>query len=165
MNNLAISLDHLPTIYLVTGICTIFIGPIVGRLSDKVGKFQTFLFGTVLSIVMVLYYTRLGRTPLFGVILINVLLFLGIFSRMIPSQALMTAIPEITKRGLFNAISSSIQQVSSGFASVLAGLLVMQSAGGHLEHFERLGYVVAGAAVVSLFFMYRIHKVVPEKTA
>lgn len=165
VNNLKISLDHLPTIYLVTGICTIFIGPIVGRLSDKVGKFQTFLFGTTLSIVMVLYYTRLGATPLFGVIVINVLLFLGIFSRMIPSQALMTAIPEITKRGAFNAISSSIQQVSGGVASVLAGMIVLQTASGELEHFNRIGYVVVGASLVSLFFMYRIHKAVPEKTA
>ncbi len=165
VNNLMIDIEHLPTIYLITGICMVFIGPIVGRLSDKLGKFQTFLFGTVLSVVMVLYYTRLGATPLFGVVLINVLLFLGIFSRMIPSQALMTAIPEITKRGSFNAISSSVQQVSGGFASVLAGLLVMQTPGGHLEHFERLGYVVVGASLVSLFFMYRIHKAVPEKTA
>ncbi|MHB1207054.1 MAG: MFS transporter, partial [Rhodospirillaceae bacterium] len=165
VNNLKISLDHLPTIYLVTGICTIFIGPIVGRLSDKVGKFQTFLFGTTLSIVMVLYYTRLGATPLFGVIVINVLLFLGIFSRMIPSQALMTAIPEITKRGAFNAISSSIQQVSGGVASVLAGMIVLQSASGELEHFNRIGYVVVGASLISLFFMYRIHKAVPEKIA
>ncbi|MBX7197838.1 MAG: MFS transporter [Rhodospirillaceae bacterium] len=165
VNNLKISLDHLPTIYLITGICTMFIGPVVGRLSDKVGKFQTFLFGTTLSVVMVLYYTRLGATPLWGVILINVLLFVGIFSRMIPSQALMTAIPEITKRGAFNAISSSIQQVSGGFASVLAGALVLQSLDGHLEHFERLGYVVVGASLVSLFFMSRIHRAVPERTA
>ncbi len=165
VNNLKISLDHLPTIYLITGVCSIFIGPVVGRLSDKIGKFPTFLFGTILSIVMVLYYTRLGATPLWGAVVINVLLFLGIFSRMIPSQALMTAIPEITKRGAFNAISSSIQQVSGGVASVIAGALVLQTAGGPLEHFERVGYVVAGAAVISLFFMYRIHKAVPEKTA
>jgi predicted MFS family arabinose efflux permease len=165
VNNLKIGLDHLPTIYLVTGICTIFIGPIVGRLSDKVGKFQTFLFGTALSIVTVLYYTRLGPTPLIGVILINVFMFLGIFSRMIPSQALMTAIPAITKRGAFNAISSSIQQVSGGVASVLAGMIVLQSASGELEHFNRIGYVVVGASLISLFFMYRIHKAVPEKTA
>ncbi len=165
VNNLKVGLEHLPTIYLITGVCTMFIGPVVGRLSDKAGKFQTFLFGTVLSIVMVLYYTRLGATPLWAVVLINVLMFLGIFSRMIPSQALMTAIPEITKRGAFNAIGSSIQQVSGGFASVLAGALVLQSADGHLEHFEHLGYVVVGAALVSLFFMYRIHKAVPEKTA
>ena len=54
---------------------------------------------------------------------------------------------------------------STASASVLAGALALQSQDGHLEHFERLGYVVAGAALVSLFFMYRIHKAVPEKTA
>ena len=37
--------------------------------------------------------------PLITVIAINVLMFLGIFSRIIPSQALLSAIPEVSKRG------------------------------------------------------------------
>src|SRR5262249_36286421 len=110
VNNLKIDMAHLPTIYLVSGIATIFIGPLVGRASDRFGKFLVFAFGTTMSIVMVLFYTQLGPTPLAEVIVINVLLFIGIFSRIIPSQALMSAIPEMTKRGAFNAISSSLQQ-------------------------------------------------------
>ena len=161
VNNLKIGLEHLPTIYLITGIFTIFIGPIVGRASDRFGKFVLFMFGTIMSIAMVLFYTRLGPTPLAEVIVINVLLFIGIFSRMIPAQALMTAIPEPSKRGAFNAISSSLQQVSGGVAAVIAGSLVVQSAGGELEHFQRLGYAVAGASLVSLFLMYKIHRAIP----
>ncbi len=162
VNNLKIDMEHLPTIYLITGFCTIFMGPVIGRASDRFGKFVMFLFGTLLSITMVLYYTRLGATPLAEVVVINVLLFIGIFSRMIPASALMTAIPEVTKRGAFNAISSSLQQVSGGLAAVLAGSLVVQGADGHLEHFPRLGYVVVGASLISLFFMYQIHRAVPE---
>ena len=165
VNNLKISLADLPTIYLVTGICTIFTGPLVGRASDRFGKFPVFLFGTVLSIVMVLFYTNLGPTPLAEVIVINVLLFVGIFSRMIPSQALMTAIPEVTKRGAFNAISSSLQQFFGGLASVLGGVIVSQAPDGQLIHFNRIGFVVVAASLATLFFIYRIHKAVPEKTA
>ena len=124
-----------------------------------------FLFGTVLSIVMVLFYTNLGPTPLAEVIVINVLLFVGIFSRMIPSQALMTAIPEVTKRGAFNAISSSLQQFFGGLASVLGGVIVSQAPDGQLIHFNRIGFVVVAASLATLFFIYRIHKAVPEKTA
>ena len=51
----------LPTIYLVTGLCTVFVGPLVGRASDSFGKFNTFCFGSAVTIVMVLIYTHLGR--------------------------------------------------------------------------------------------------------
>ena len=34
----------------------------------------------------------------------------GIFSRMIPAQALLSAVPVATQRGSFNAISASVQQ-------------------------------------------------------
>ena len=163
VNNLKIGMEHLPTIYLVTSIFTIFIGPVVGRASDRFGKFVLFTFGTMISIAMVLFYTHLGPTPLAEVIVINVLLFVGIFSRMIPAQALMTAIPEVTKRGAFNAISASLQQVSGGVAAVVAGSLVVQSASGELEHFPRLGYVVVASSLISLFLMYRIHRAIPER--
>ncbi len=163
VNNLKIDLEHLPTIYLVTGLFTILIGPLVGRASDRFGKFNVFLAGIVVSIATVLFYTNLGPTPLFEVVVINVVLFVGIFSRMIPAQALMTAIPEPSKRGAFNAVSASLQQVSGGVAAVIAGSLVAEGADGRLEHFPRLGYVVVGASLITLFFMYKIHRAIPEK--
>ena len=165
VNNMGIDVAHLPTIYLVTGIFTIFIGPIVGRASDRLGKFVMFMFGSLLSIATVLFYTHLGPTPLFEVILVNVVLFVGIFSRMIPAQALMSAIPDVTKRGAFNAINASLAQFSGGVAALIAGSLVVQGADGHLEHFPRIGYVVAGASLITLFLMYRIHRAVPDRPA
>jgi predicted MFS family arabinose efflux permease len=162
VNNLGIALTDLPTVYLVSGVFTILTGPLVGRASDAFGKFRTFVFGCALSIVMVLIYTHLGRVSLVTVIVVTVLMFVGIFSRMIPSQALMSAIPEITKRGSFNAVSSSVQQFSGGIASVLAGLVIAQSPGGDLQYFDRLGYVVIATTLLSLAFMYFIQKAVAE---
>jgi predicted MFS family arabinose efflux permease len=162
VNNLGIALTDLPTVYLVSGGFTIFTGPLVGRASDAFGKFRTFVFGCALSIVMVLVYTHLGRVSLVTVIVVTVLMFVGIFSRIIPSQALMSAIPEITKRGSFNAVSSSVQQFSGGIASVLAGLVIAQSPGGDLQYFDRLGYIVIGTTLLSLALMYFIQKIVAE---
>jgi predicted MFS family arabinose efflux permease len=160
VNNMKIDFARLPTLYLITGICTIFAGPLVGRASDRFGKLPVFLFGTVISVVMVLYYTRLGETPFWALVAINVTLFVGIFSRMIPAQALFTAVPEPTKRGAFSSISSSLQQVSGGIAAALAGAIVSQAPDGHLDHFEVLGYVVAGGAVVTAVLMWRVSRVV-----
>jgi predicted MFS family arabinose efflux permease len=162
VHNLGIGLDQLPMIYMITGICAIFTGPLVGKASDALGKFRVFAFGSCLSIIMVLIYTHLGLTPISLVILVNATMFVGIFSRMIPSQALMSAIPAPVSRGSFMSLNSSIQQISGGIASVLAGLIVIEGQGGVLERFNVLGYVVVGAISVTLVMMYSIHKMVPE---
>lgn len=162
VNNVKISLDHLPTLYLVTGLCTIFAGPLIGRVSDRVGKFPVFVFGTVLSIIMVAVWTHMGPSSLTTVIIINVLLFVSIFSRMIPSQALISAIPEPARRGSFNAVNASLQQFSGGLASALAGLVVMRGADGRLERFDWIGYIVIAASLLALMFMYFVHRRVPE---
>ena len=160
VNNLGISLTDLPTIYLASGFFTIFTGPLIGRASDAFGHLKIFAFGCVVTIVMVLVYTHLGHVSLVTVIIVTVLMFVGIFSRMIPSRALMSAIPEPTKRGSFNAISASLQQISGGVASVIAGATVTQGANGNLQHFDHLGYIVVGTTLLSLALMYFIDRAV-----
>jgi predicted MFS family arabinose efflux permease len=162
VNNLGIRLSDLPTIYLASGAFTIFTGPLVGRASDAFGKFRTFIFGCALSILMVLVYTHLGRVSLTTVIVVTVLMFVGIFSRMIPSQALMSAIPEITKRGSFNAVNASVQQISGGIASIIAGAIVAQGPNGDLQNFDQLGYIVVATTLVSLGLMFFIQRTVAE---
>jgi predicted MFS family arabinose efflux permease len=163
VHNLGIDIEHLPTIYLVSGLFSIFTGPLVGRLSDAIGKFPTFVFGTAMSIVMVLIYTHLGQTTLTVAIIVNVLMFVGIFSRMIPSQALMSAIPAANQRGSFSAISASVQQLSGGLGSVLAAAIITQNADGSLSHFDRIGYVVVGTSLVALTAMYFVQRQVARK--
>ena len=158
VGNLGIDASHLPVIYFVTGICTIMFGPMIGKSADKFGKFNVFLFGSFLSILMVVTYTHLGVTSLPIVVAINVIMFVGIFSRMIPFQALSSQVPEATKRGAYNAISSSIQQVSGGIASVAAGHIVTQGANGRIEHFPQVGYVVVCTTLLAIGLVWKIQR-------
>jgi hypothetical protein len=82
---------------------------------------------------------------------------------MIPSQALISAIPDQTQRGLFSAISASLQQLSGGLGSVLAAAINSQQPDGSLLHFERIGYVVVTTTVVTLVAMYFVQKGVAER--
>jgi predicted MFS family arabinose efflux permease len=164
VHNLGIDIVHLPTIYLVSGLFSIFIGPLVGKASDAFGKFPTFAFGCAVSVVMVLIYTHLGRVTLTTAIVVNVLMFVGIFSRMIPSQALISAIPEPSQRGSFSAVSSSVQQFSGGLGSVLAAAIIAQNADGSLRHFDRIGYVVVATTLISMVAMYFVQKSVARQT-
>ncbi len=165
VNNLGIPLTDLPLVYLIPGICSILIGPLVGRFSDKFGKFNVFTVGSLISLVMVLIYTNLGVTPLAWVIVVNTIMFVGIFSRMIPSQALMSEIPSPSNRGSFMAVSSSLQQIAGGIASVVSGMIVVTGAGGALEHFDTLGYIMLGTIATSYVLTYFIHKRVIERPA
>ena len=158
VHNLGISMERLPMVYLATGTLSMFMGPIIGRASDKFGKFRMFLFGTLLSMLMIYIYTHLGVTPIGEVILINAILWIGISSRLVSSSALMSAVPTPETRGSFMSVSSSIQSLSGGLASVLAGMIVVKGVGGHLEHFDRLGYVVMLAGLITVVMMFWINR-------
>ena len=160
VHNLGIPLEKLPIIYLATGIAALFAGPAMGRISDAVGKYRTFAAGSVVAIAIVLYYTRLGNTPIGWVIVINVAMFSAISARMVSAQALASAIPAAPDRGAYMSISSSMQQLSGGIASACAGLLVTQTGDGPLEHYERLGYVVSAAMAATVVLMAKIDALV-----
>jgi hypothetical protein len=85
-------------------------------------------------------------------------MFVGIFSRMIPFQAMVSSVPSTTQRGAFTAISASIQQLSGGIASVIAGHIVTRGVDGRLQHFEVVGYVVVGTSLASLALLWLLQR-------
>ena len=64
VNNVGLTFAVLPLIYLVTGLCTVFVGPLVGKASDSFGKFPVFCFGSLVTLVMVPIWTNIGHAPL-----------------------------------------------------------------------------------------------------
>jgi predicted MFS family arabinose efflux permease len=156
VNNLGISLDDLPVIYLVTGVATIFVGPLAGKAADTWGRMRVFIAGSALTIVMVLIYTNLAASTLPVVTTINVLMFIGIFSRMIPFQVLMSQVPAPHQRGSFNALNASISQWAGGVASMLAGYIIHQGSDGSIRHYDVAGYVVVVASLMAGALLWRI---------
>jgi len=158
VHNIGLPTEKLPLVYMITGAFSILAGPLIGRASDAYGKLKVFGFGCAVTIVMVVIYTHLHSNPLWVLVVVNVLLQIGIFSRMISSSALMSALPKPADRGSYMSISSSLQQMSGGIAAVVAGLIVVQTPGGDLLHFDTLGYVLVCTTVVSLALMYLIDR-------
>lgn len=166
VHNLGISRNDLPMLYMITGMFSMAAGPIIGKLSDKFGKYTLFIIGTVVSIVTVLIYCNLGITPLWLVIVINTIMFFGIMGRIISSSALMTAVPDMKDRGAFMGINSSFQQISGGIASIIAGLIIVrQSDTSPVENYDILSYVVVGTMILTMIFLYFINQYVLRKQA
>lgn len=164
VHNMGIELSNLPFVYLASGAFAIVCGPIIGKASDIVGKMKVFIFGAVLTMIIAVVYTNLSITPLIVVMGINMLFFIGIFSRIIPSQALISAIPEPKNRGAFMAVNSSLQQISGGVASVIAGWVVLEKADGSLENFDVLGYILVCTTLISVYLVSRVDRMIRERS-
>ena len=159
-HNLGIPIEKLPFLYAITGVFSIVFGPIVGRLSDVVGKFRMFVIGSAISITIIGIYTSLGLSPFWLVIMLNVILFVGISARMIPAQALLSGVPAPQDRGAFMSINSSIQQLSGGISAMFAGMIVYQSKDGYLHNYPLLGLVVIISMVVAVFLMRMLDRMI-----
>ena len=164
VNNIMVPEARLSEVFFITGVASIFTGPFLGKQADKYGKYRLFVFGSVLSIIMVMIFTHLGPNPVWVVILTNIFLYTGISSRMISSSALISGVPDMKDRGAYMGINSSIQQVSGGIAAFVAGLIVYQPAkNAPLQHFDTVGYVTACTMLVTLGMMFFIDRQVSKK--
>jgi predicted MFS family arabinose efflux permease len=158
VKNVGIAEKQLPLIFIVTGLAGLAIGPLIGRWSDQIGKYKTFIMGSLLGMVMVVIYTHLSVTPIWLVMIINILTFASISSRMIPSQALISGMPEQRDRGAFMSINSSIQQMGGGIASVIGGHVIVERLNGPLLHFDLLGYATVCAFIICAVLMYFVNR-------
>jgi len=166
VNNVKIRMEDVPVIFMCSGIASVFIMPVIGKLSDRFDKLGMFIFGTVIACIMVVISTNLGPTPLWEVVVINVLMFVGIMSRMVPSQALNSAIPDAADRGAYMSINSSLQQLAGGLGAISAGFIVVKAdATSPLQHFNTLGYVMVGIMLLCIFLMWRVSRMVKAKMA
>lgn len=166
VNNLRITHEQLPLIFMIAGISTLVSMPLIGRMSDRVDKLKIFSVACIWVIGVVLVYTQLGPTTLWIVVLFNVMMMIGITGRMVPSTALVTGVPELSDRGAFMSINSSLQQIAGGIAAAFAGMIVVQQTNySPLEHYDSVGYIVSAITLVSIWLMYRVNKMVKRKTA
>lgn len=164
VNNLGMSLKDLPLLYAITGVFSMFSAPLIGKLSDAIGKYVVFCICSTLVIFIVIAYCNMSFIPLWAIIAFSVAMFINVSGRMVSASALMSAVPEQADRGAFMSINSSISMISGGIASLIAGMIVDQLPSGVLVHYDILGYVVAGATVITIAMMYTIHTLVMKKT-
>ena len=164
INNLGLTQKQLVPLFMVAGVSSLIIMPLVGKLSDKVDKFRLFAVASLWMMIMVIIYTHLSVTPLWLVIILNILMMMGIMSRMVPSTALVTGIPDMQDRGAFMSINSSLQQIAGGIAAAVAGMIVVQKDKfSPLQHYPTLGYVMVSISMVGVFLLYRVSTMVKRK--
>jgi predicted MFS family arabinose efflux permease len=165
INNLGVTQHQLPLLFMIAGVSTLFIMPMIGKISDKIDKFRIFCVASVWMMITVAIYTNFSVTPLWLVIAMNVIMMGGIMGRMIPSTALITGIPALNDRGAFMSINSSLQQIAGGIAAAVAGMIVVQKDKfSPLEHYNTLGYIIICISVIGIYLLSRVSRMVKAKS-
>ena len=165
VNNLLVGQEKLPILFMVAGVASLIVMPVVGRMSDRVDKFKIFVSASIWMMIMVVIYTNLGPIPFWLVLVLNVLFMAGILSRMVPSMALVSALPEMQDRGAFMSINSSLGQIAGGFSAMVGGLIVVQRDNfSPLEHYDTLGYIIVVLSIIGIFLVYRVSREIAGNT-
>lgn len=159
INNVLIPQEELPLLYLISGVASIFIMIYIGKLSDKYSKKQVFLVGAIITVLMTTLFTNLGPTPLWLVIVINIILLGGINGRLIPTMALNTAVPTPHDRGGYISICSAFQQLANAIGAFAAGVIIIQDGEySQLQNFDKVGYIVSAIAIICVFLIHYVAK-------
>ena len=166
INNLKITQQQLPIVFMVSGVSSLIIMPVMGKLSDTVDKFKIFFFASLMMITMVLIYTNLTSIPFGFILLFNILFMISMMSRMVPAMALTSGLPKMQDRGAFMSINSSLQQIAGGVAAIVGGLIVVQkNKYSPLEHYNILGILISLLSTLSILLVYRVSKMVKQRKA
>ena len=151
--------EQLPLMYFFGGITSLFITPMLGKLSDKFGKHKIFTILMVLVVIPVYLLTNLGRVPYYEVLMVTTLFFIVAGGRMVPAQALVTSVVPPDMRGGFMNLNSSLQQLSLGLASFIGGLVITKNGANELQHYEIMGYISIAVGFICLVIAQRVKAV------
>lgn len=164
INNLHVTYHQLPFLFMVSGLSSLVIMPLVGKLSDKVDKFKVFTASAIWMTIVVVIYTNLPPVPFAIVLFMNILMMMGIMSRIVPAMALVSALPQMQDRGAFMSINSSLQQIAGGIAAAIGGMIVVQKTKtSPLEHYNTLGYVIVVIIIINVVMVYRVSKIIKAR--
>jgi predicted MFS family arabinose efflux permease len=164
VNNLHVSYKQLPLLFMASGIAALIIMPLVGKLSDKIDKVKLFTVAAVWMMIVVVIYTNLSPVPFAVVMGMNILMMIGIMSRIVPAMALVTALPKMQDRGAFMSINSSLQQIAGGIAAGVGGMIVVQQTKtSPLQHYNTLGYVIVVIIILNIIQLYRVSNLIKAR--
>jgi predicted MFS family arabinose efflux permease len=83
---------------------------------------------------------------------------------MVPSMALVSALPKMQDRGAFMSINSSLQQIAGGIAAAVGGMIVYQKDKfSPLENYDTLGILITAITLVAIYMVYRVSKLIKAR--
>jgi DHA1 family inner membrane transport protein len=154
--NVGFTEHQITFVYLLGGGLTIFTSPLIGRIADKKGKFPIFALFCTLTLIPVFLITNMPPIAVGLALVVTSFFFIVVGGRMIPMQAMVTSVVPARQRGGFMSINSSIVQLGSGLASMMAGLIIVENADGSLQYYNVVGYIAIAFSIAAIFIARKL---------
>jgi len=156
--NCGLSRNHLPIIYAVAGVCSLFVMNVSGWLTDRFGARRVFVIAASAAVVMTLVITNLPVVSLAVAVLVTSLFMSVASSRMVPAQAMMLRSADPKARGAFTSLNSAMSHFATGVGPLISGMIIgEQFPGGPLTNYWLAGLVAVcfGMLAIGLSFLLR----------
>jgi predicted MFS family arabinose efflux permease len=156
VNNVGISQHDIPIVYLLGGAATLVTARLIGHWADKLGKVRIYRLVAALAMLPLLAVTHVGFLPLWIWVICTTSFFVLVSGRMIPAMAIISSAALPTLRGTFMSLNGTVQSLSMGLATTLAGFLITVDAAGRVSGYSIVGYVAMSANLLAILFVSRL---------
>jgi predicted MFS family arabinose efflux permease len=157
--NVGIAEGDLAWIYLVGGASTFFTSRWIGRLADRHGKRRVFGITALLSLLPILITTHFPRATLLWMLPFSTLFFILVSGRFVPAMAMMngSAVPRL--RGSFLSVSSSLQSMAMGLATMIGSAFLSTGPQGEMLGYGNVGWFACAMALLAIGLSYKLKAV------
>ncbi len=149
--NAGVENNDLPWLFFAGGIFTFFTLRWFGALGDRHGLFRVFTILSIAALPPILVLTHFGPWGLVPAIVVTVFFMVLVSGRSGPGMAMLTTVVEPRLRGGFMSLTTAMQQIASGTASFVAGLIIVQGADGRFQRYGLVGWIAAVGILASIW--------------
>jgi predicted MFS family arabinose efflux permease len=149
-SNVGMLAEQIPYIYLCGGLVTLVTARFFGRMTDSLGKFETFRLLAVAVVIPMVAITLMQPAPLWLVLTVSTAFFVCMSGRMIPGMAILTSAANPAMRGTFMTLNSAVQSAAMGLAALTGGHLISRDASGLVQHYWMAAIVGATASLLAI---------------
>ncbi|MEP2776371.1 MAG: MFS transporter [Luteolibacter sp.] len=159
VHNMEMPETDLFLVYLVGGLLTIFTGPQIGKLADRLGRLRVYVVLVVLASVVIVTLTHSGPREVWQSLMITACLFMFASARFIPVQAVISTAVRRERRGAYMSLISCTRDFTAGISAAVGSMIVAEGAEGRLLHYEWLGWLAITVSAGSLLVFRKVRAV------
>ncbi len=159
VSNSGLSTHDLVYMYLLGGVATLFSRPVIGGLIDRHSPRRILAYLVLASFIPLILVTQTFSLSVAWHLLFSTLFFVFVSGRFIPATAMVTGATAPQMRGRLMAFNSATQNFASGFAALLAGLIMTQTAEGRILNFDWVGYLSCVFGLAAIWMARRVKAV------
>jgi len=112
-----------------------------------------------LSLIPIIAVTNMPKVGIPIALIFTTLVFVFFSGRFVPATAYITSVVSAKYRGSFMSFNFAFMQITSGVASLLAGMIITKSPDGQLENYPFVGLIAVVFTFIAIFMIKKVKQV------